>query len=73
MNFGATGYEDYTTHHDDSRMDRYLKRHKENEDWTKKGIESSGFWAKHILWNKPSLEASIKDTERKFGIKIRKA
>jgi hypothetical protein len=72
VNFGAEGYEDYTTHKDKSRMDRYVKRHKDNEDWTKKGIETSGFWAKHILWNQPSLESSIKDTERKFNLKIRR-
>ena len=36
-------------------------------------MKTPGFWAKHILWNKPSLEASINDTEKKFGLKIRKA
>jgi hypothetical protein len=72
INFGAEGYEDYTTHKDKDRMGRYVKRHKTNEDWTKKGIETAGFWAKHILWNQPSLEASIKDTENKFGLRIHK-
>ncbi len=72
VNFGAEGYEDYTTHKDESRKDRYTARHKTTEDWTKKGIDTPGFWAKHILWNKPSLTASIQDTERKFGIKIKK-
>jgi hypothetical protein len=55
INFGAEGYEDFTTHKDESRKDRYTKRHKPTEDWTKKGIETPGFWAKHILWNKPSI------------------
>lgn len=72
VNFGATGYEDYTTHKDKARMDRYVRRHKDTEDWTKKGIDTAGFWAKHLLWNQPSLEGSIKDTEKRFGIRIHK-
>ncbi len=51
INFGAEGYEDYTTHKDSSRKDRYVKRHKDSENWNKSGIETPGFWAKHILWN----------------------
>ena len=50
-------------HKNPERKERYEKRHKANEDWSKKGIETSGFWAKHILWNKPTLEGSIKDVE----------
>lgn len=73
VNFGATGYEDFTTHKDSDRMERYVARHKDAEDWTKKGMETPGFWAKHLLWNKPSLDASIKDTERRFGVKIKRA
>ena len=73
INFGAEGYEDYTTHKNADRKGRYEARHKDAEDWTKKGLKTPGFWAKHILWNKPSLEASINDTEKKFGLKIRKA
>ena len=71
INFGAKGYSDYTIHKDQDRMKRYVIRHKNKENWSKSGIKSAGFWAKHILWNKPSLLQSIKDTERRFGIKIR--
>ena len=28
------------------------------------------FWAHNLLWNKPTLSASIKDTENRFKIKI---
>lgn len=72
INFGAEGYEDFTTHKNPNRKDRYEARHKVTEDWTKKGIDTPGFWAKHILWNKPSLDASIADTEKKFGVKIKR-
>ena len=30
--FGATGYEDFTTHKDEERKQRYIARHKKNED-----------------------------------------
>ena len=72
VNFGAKGYSDYTIHKDKERMIRYENRHRAREDWTKSGIKTAGFWAKWLLWNKPSLEESIKDTEKRFGIKIRR-
>lgn len=65
VHFGATGYEDYTTHHDEERKARYIKRHsKENFNY----MTASGL-ARYILWNKPTIEASIKDFKRKFGLK----
>jgi hypothetical protein len=70
VDFGAVGYSDYTIHKDYDRMKLYEIRHKKRENWTKTGIASAGFWSKWLLWNKPSLPASIKDTEKRFGIKI---
>lgn len=70
VNFGAKGYSDFTIHKDEDRMHRYQNRHKSRENWKKSGIKSAGFWSKWILWNKPSLKGSIKDTERRFGVKI---
>ena len=72
IHFGAKNYSDYTRHKDKSRMHRYISRHRKRENWTKSGIKSAGFWSKQILWNKPSLSGSIKDTERRFGIKIKR-
>ena len=31
--FGAKGMSDYTIHKDDERKQRYLDRHKSNENW----------------------------------------
>jgi hypothetical protein len=70
VRFGATGYEDYTTHKDAERKKRYMTRHKSRETWGKSGLETPGFWSRWILWNKPSLGASISDTSRRFGLKI---
>lgn len=70
IHFGASNYEDYTTHKDKDRRNSYLLRHVKNEIWTIKGINTAGFWARWILWNKKSIKQSIKDTEDKFGITI---
>lgn len=71
VHFGASGYEDYTIHKDYERMLRYTNRHQSREDWTINGIRSAGFWSKWILWNKPTLQGSIRDTAKRFGLKIR--
>lgn len=71
VHFGANGYEDYTIHRDKKRMKRYENRHRSRENWTKSGIETAGFWSKWILWNKPTLMSSIRDTEKKFNLKIK--
>ena len=70
IHFGASGYSDFTIHKNDARKYNYINRHSVSEDWTKKGINTAGFFSRWILWNKPSLEESIKDTERRFNIKI---
>ena len=66
VDFGAAGYQDYTTHKDSNRKKLYIIRHRKREDWT--DPHTAGFWSRYILWNKPSLRASIKDTvERRLG------
>lgn len=66
--FGATGYEDYTTHGDEERKKRYIERHKNgNENWA--DYKSGGSLARYILWNKPSVSASYNDYLKKFGLK----
>jgi hypothetical protein len=72
VHFGSAGYSDYTHHKDPERKQRYENRHRFRENWTKSGIKSAGFWAKWILWNKPSLSASIRDTEKRFNIRIKR-
>ena len=70
VHFGAKGMSDYTIHKDKERKQRYLTRHRVRENWTVRGIDTPGFWARWILWNQPSLHASIRDTEKRFGLKI---
>ena len=69
--FGATGYSDYTRHKDPERKQRYITRHQARENWTKSGIHTAGFWSRWLLWGEPTIPASIKAIERKFGVKIK--
>ena len=39
-------------------------RHRKNEDWT--DPKTAGFYAKNTLWNKPTIQVSIKDTNQRF-------
>ena len=50
----------------EKHMAAYLLRHKARETWTMKGVESAGFWARWLLWNKHSLRASVADIQQRF-------
>ena len=69
--FGDASSKDFTLFSPlerEERKRRYIARHRSREDWSKSGIESSGFWAKNILWNQPTVSASLADTRRRFNI-----
>jgi hypothetical protein len=71
IHIGDVRYDDYTTHKDDKRKSLYYARHKKNEDWTfKTGFWTSGYWAKHLLWWKPTIEKSIKALEDNNNITL---
>jgi hypothetical protein len=62
--FGAKGYEDFTTHKDEDRKQRYIKRHAKAEDWT--DPLTAGFYSRWILWSKPTILESIQYVNRRF-------
>ena len=64
IHFGQAGASDYTIHKDATRKERYLKRHRKNENWD--DPKTAGFFARNLLWNKPSFEDSFKDLKKKF-------
>lgn len=68
INFGAKGMSDYTIHKDEERKQRYIDRHKSNENWD--DIETAGAWSRWILWNKPTIKSSLEDMIKRFKIKI---
>jgi len=77
IHFGAKGMSDYTINKDPNRKRLYIKRHdprgrvKARENWSKSGIKTAGFWSRWLLWNKPSLDESIRDIEKRFYVRIK--
>lgn len=68
VKFGAKGYSDYTIHKDSDRKQRYIGRHKKNENW--RDLHKAGTWSRYILWGEPTLRSSISSMNHKFGIHI---
>ena len=72
VSFGEKGASDFTKHKDKDRKEAYIARHKKNEDWTKSGVKTAGFYSKHVLWNKPTIKESIDDINKRFkGLNIK--
>lgn len=68
IHFGDSRYKDFTQHKDLNRRRLYILRHQKNEDWTKTGIKTAGFWSYWLLWNKSTIEESKRDISRKFKL-----
>ena len=66
--FGQASASDFTIHKDEARKQRYINRHKTNENWSKSGIDTAGFWSRWLLWNKPTIKDSYTDIKRRFNI-----
>jgi hypothetical protein len=67
VSFGASGYRDFTKPpHDEERKRLYLERHQKREDWN--NPVSAGALSRYVLWNKPSLQESIKDYKKRFNL-----
>jgi hypothetical protein len=72
VKFGAYDYNDYTIYYQiDPKLARqkkssYLRRHRKNEDW--EDPRTAGALSRWILWNKPTIEESIKDFKKRFAL-----
>ena len=64
VSFGAKGYSDFTQHKDPERKQRYISRHKKAENWN--DPKTAGFYAKHVLWNQPTLTSSVADINKRY-------
>ena len=69
VNFGQSGASDFTQHKDEERKQRYIDRHRKNENWN--DLKTAGAWSKGILWNRPTIKESIASMEKKFNIDIK--
>ena len=66
IHFGQKGASDYTKHKDPERKKRYIDRHRKNENWD--NPKTAGTLSRYVLWNKPTLDASIKDYKKRFNL-----
>lgn len=65
--FGQKGADDFTKTGDEAQKQRYLDRHRKNENWS--DYKTAGSLSRYILWNKTSLSSSIADYKKRFGLK----
>jgi hypothetical protein len=67
VSFGATGYEDYTMHHDKERRRRYIERHSRREPFT--DPTKPGTLSRYILWgDATNVKSGISGYKRRFGL-----
>ena len=59
IHFGQKGGSTFIDHKDSQTKQNWMKRHRVREDWNK--FDSAGALSKHVLWNKETLNASIRD------------
>ena len=64
--FGQASASDFTLHKDEARKQRYINRHKKNENWNNK--DTAGFWSRWLLWEKPTINESYEYIRKKFNI-----
>lgn len=63
--FGSLGMSDYTIHKDKERRERYISRHK--KDLRTKDPMKPGYLSMYILWNKPTIKASLADYKKRLN------
>jgi hypothetical protein len=66
VHFGAKGYEDYTTSLSEVKKEAYIKRHQVRENFN--SPYTAGALSRWILWNKPTIKASITDYKKRFKL-----
>ena len=70
IHFGSAGSKTYLDHGDKIKRKNYIARHEVNEDFTKINPASA---SRYVLWNKKTLDKSLKSFLSRFNIKdIRK-
>jgi len=86
IHFGAAGYEDYLQHNNEKRRERYIKRHQpsttsrvdignkscrheKRENWN--DPTTAGFWSRWLLWNKETIDESMRDINKRFNLNVK--
>ena len=59
VHFGSKSGSTFVDHGNEKTKKAWEARHKVNENW--RDYDSAGALAKHVLWNKSSMKASVRD------------
>ena len=59
VHFGSKSGSTFVDHKDEKKKAAWEARHRVNEDWA--DYDSAGALSKHLLWNKRSMKASVRD------------
>lgn len=65
--FGQLGADDFTLKGDEKQKLLFQKRHKKDLDTN--DATRPGYLSMFVLWNKPTVEASVRDFNKRFGNK----
>lgn len=67
IHFGQKNADDYTISKNKEQRERYLTRHRANEDWNKP--DSAGALSRYILWgDSTSIHKNIADFKKRFNL-----
>ena len=66
IHFGAKGMDDFTITKDREQQQRYLNRHRDNENWSK--ADSAGALSRYVLWSATTLEQGIRNYKQRFNL-----
>lgn len=72
VDFGASGMGDFIQYSKENKekalqkKNAYIARHRVNENWDEP--TSAGALSRYILWNEPSLHASLADYRQRFNV-----
>lgn len=66
IDFGASGYDDFTITKDKAQRERYLNRHRAKENWN--NPRSAGALSRWILWGQNTTIAdNLRDFKMRFA------
>ena len=63
VHFGAKGGETFADHGDQAKKEAWIARHEVRENW--EDLQTAGALAKHVLWNKRTIAASINELNKR--------
>jgi hypothetical protein len=66
VSFGDPNFQDFTMHKDEERKKLYIGRRSDMEKKYYKDPFAPAFYSQNLLWNRPSIQESIKDIMDKF-------